>query len=59
MNEHWLLYTSDREHGGTKILSIFNTAKEAEEYYYDFETDKYWNICHIEGWQNDKKIKER
>lgn len=26
--EHWLLYTTDREHGGKKILGIWNTREE-------------------------------
>ncbi len=53
----WLLYTSDREHGGTKILGIFQLEHEAWDYYYKTydHDERYYNIPHIEGWENETR----
>lgn len=61
MNEHWLLYTSDREHGGTLILGIFNTEGEAWKHYNNTHQDKnerYWRIPFVEQWSNDNRIED-
>ena len=58
MNQHWLLYTTDREHGGKNVLGIFNSAEEAFDYYdktHD-ENDRYWNIRFIERWENNTLV---
>lgn len=58
MNEHWLLYTSDREHGGTLILGIFDSRDEALEYYDKLHTDeneRYYRIPFIECWINETR----
>lgn len=58
MNEHWLLYTSDREHGGTAILGIFNSSDDAFDYYNEThnENERYYNIRFIERWENNKLV---
>ena len=58
MNEHWLLYTSDREHGGKLILGIFNSEQDAWCHYsktHQDENDRYWRIPFVECWQNDRR----
>lgn len=54
--EHWLLYTSDREHGGMKIEGIFDTEYAAWAFYHNSITDDYYTIPHVEGWQDNNKI---
>ncbi len=60
-NEHWLLYTSDREHGGKLILGIFSNKYEAYEFYdktHD-ENDSYYRIPFVEHWENGNLIIEK
>lgn len=56
--EHWLLYTSDREHGGTKILGVFGSCEDAWDYYYKMHNkdEMYWRIPFVEQWENGKKV---
>lgn len=58
--KHWLLYTSDREHGGTLIEGIFNSEGEAWDHYLKThdEDKRYWRRPHVECWEDDKKIVE-
>lgn len=59
-NEHWLLTTSDREHGGKLVLGIFNTADEAWKHYQKThdEDERYWRIPSVSCWINDKEIED-
>ena len=59
--EHWLLYTSDREHGGILILGIFNSYDEGSEFYYKThdENDRYYRIPFIQQWDNENKLNIR
>jgi hypothetical protein len=61
MNEHWLLYTSDREHGGKVVIGIFNSEEEAYDYYTKTTdaNDRYWNIAFVERWENNNLIEEK
>lgn len=56
--EHWLLYTTDREHGGTLILGIFSSSEDAWNYYYKTHDEhlRYWRIPFVEQWENEKMI---
>jgi hypothetical protein len=59
MNEHWLLTTSDREHGGKLVLGIFNTEDEAWAHYrktHQDENDRYYRIPSVACWVNDKEL---
>lgn len=59
MLEHWLLYTSDREHGGTLILGIFPSCEAAWDYFYKSHPDenqRYYRIPFVEQWENEHKI---
>lgn len=55
---HWLLTTSDREHGGKLVVGIFASEKEAWEHYYNThdENQRYWRIPFVEQWENEKRI---
>lgn len=59
MSEHYLLYTSDREHGGVNILGVFDTWDEARQQYLKEnpdESDRYYNLCFIEKWDGAKRV---
>jgi len=59
MIEHWLLYTSHREHGGCKHLGIFESSEAAWDFYYkshDDEDERYYSVPFVEQWKNDTKI---
>lgn len=61
MTEHWLLYTSDREHGGTVILGIFSSEEDSWSHYrkvHPDKNDRYWNVPFVECWENEKKVEE-
>lgn len=57
---HWLLYTSDREHGGKFVLGVFDTEEEAWQHYLDThnENERYYNIPFVEQWNGAKRIKK-
>ena len=59
--EHWLLHTSDREHGGIEIEGIFSSESNAWKCYdkkYPDENGRYYNIGFVQEWINDKKVSE-
>ena len=59
--EHWILYIYDRDNNELKILGIFNSKKEAWNYYSIYTNDNnyyYWDIPLVEQWENEiKKLK--
>lgn len=56
--EHWLLYESDREFGGRKILGIFSSSEDAWKHWREIadKNHSYWYVPHVEHWQDAKLI---
>jgi hypothetical protein len=50
--DHWLLSTSDREHGGKLVLGIFDSEDAAWQHYRNThdENEGYWRIPFVECW---------
>lgn len=56
-NQHWLLYTTHREFGGTKILGIFDNSDDAWSFYdktHDLD-ERFYTIAFVELWENENK----
>ena len=58
--EHWLLYTSDREHGGFLVLGIFNSCEEAWDHYQKThdQNERYWRIPSVQQWDNETQTNQ-
>ena len=56
--KHYLLYTSDREAGGIKILGIFTSEDIAWSYYYKTHNndERYWRVPFVECWIDNNRI---
>lgn len=60
MRDHFLLYVSDREHGGFEVLGIFDSSDDAWKHYVE-TTDanyRYYNVPHVQHWREAERVIE-
>lgn len=58
--KHYLLYSSDREHGGMCRHGIFESLEDANQHWQQLldeeKIDSYYDIVFIECWENENLV---